>query len=73
MHFKCTPIHNRQEVCCLGVYYNYTRLSLVIRLILQDCKSLFWKTKSSWKLMYGLSRYNTLVTNTYNIHDNKCN
>ena len=36
-------------------------------------KSLFWKTKSSWKLMYGLSRYNTLVTNTYNIHNNKCN
>ena len=37
------------------------------------CKSLFRKTKSSWKLMYGLSRYNTLVTNTCNIHDNKAN
>ena len=35
-------------------------------------KSLFRKTKSSWKLMYGLSRYNTLVTNTYKIYDNKC-
>ena len=39
---------------------------------LKDCKSLFGKTKTSWKLMYGLSRYNTLVTNTYNIHENKC-
>ena len=32
-----------------------------------EYKSLFRKTKSSWKLMYDLNRYNTLVTNTYNI------
>ena len=31
------------------------------------------KTNSSKKLMYGLNRDYTLVTNTYNIPDNTCN
>ena len=35
------------------------------------CLAMFRKIKTSWNLMYGLRRYNTLVTNTYKIHDNK--